>query len=236
MAFKVPAALLAGNTLVLKPAPTTPLSTLRFAELVKDILPPGVLNVIADANDLGGDMTKHPDIRKISFTGSTATGKKVMASAAADAEAHHAGTGRQRRRHRAGRRRSEEGRARHLRRRVPELRPGLHRHQAALCARDHLRRDLRRAGHARQSTVVGDGPKQGTKLGPLQNKMQYEKVMGFIDDARKNGNVIAGGVGDGSPRLLHPADHRARHQGRHAAGRRGAVRPGAAGDQIFRQG
>src|SRR5271165_1130414 len=82
LSFKLPLALLAGNTLVVKPAPTTPLSTLRFAELVKDVLPPGVLNVIADANDLGDAMTHHPDIRKISFTGTTATGKKVMASAA----------------------------------------------------------------------------------------------------------------------------------------------------------
>ena len=56
----------------------------------------------------------------------------------ADAEAHHARARRQRRRHRARRRRSEEGRARHLRRRLPELRPGLPRHQAALCARVRL--------------------------------------------------------------------------------------------------
>jgi acyl-CoA reductase-like NAD-dependent aldehyde dehydrogenase len=69
LAFKLPSALLAGNTLVVKPAPTTPLATLKFAELVKDILPKGVLNVITDANDLGDVMTKHPDIRKISFTG-----------------------------------------------------------------------------------------------------------------------------------------------------------------------
>ena len=55
---------------------------MRFAELIKDILPKGVLNVITDANDLGDHMTKHPDIRKISFTGSSATGQKVMASAA----------------------------------------------------------------------------------------------------------------------------------------------------------
>jgi acyl-CoA reductase-like NAD-dependent aldehyde dehydrogenase len=49
---------------------------------VKDLLPPGVLNVIADANDLGAEITRHPDIRKISFTGSTETGKRVMAGAA----------------------------------------------------------------------------------------------------------------------------------------------------------
>jgi acyl-CoA reductase-like NAD-dependent aldehyde dehydrogenase len=134
LSFKLPSALLAGNTIVVKPAPTTPLSTLKFAELVKDILPKGVLNVITDANDLGDAMTKHPDIRKISFTGSTATGQKLMASAA-NLEADHAGIGRQRCLHRARRRRSEKGRARYLRRRVPELRTGLSRHQAALCAR-----------------------------------------------------------------------------------------------------
>ena len=82
LAFKLPPALLAGNTLVVKPAPTTPLASLKFAELVADILPKGVLNFITDANDLGDALTHHPDVRKISFTGSTATGKKVMASAA----------------------------------------------------------------------------------------------------------------------------------------------------------
>src|SRR6185437_5298572 len=82
MAFKVPSALLSGNTVVLKPAATTPLSTLKLCEYIADLLPSGVLNVIADANDLGGELTKHPDVRKISFTGSTATGKKVMAGAA----------------------------------------------------------------------------------------------------------------------------------------------------------
>ena len=78
LGFKLGPALLAGNTLVVKPAPTTPLATLRLAELVKDALPPGVLNVIADANDLGSRISSHPKIRKVSFTGSSATGAKVM--------------------------------------------------------------------------------------------------------------------------------------------------------------
>src|SRR5271156_2566115 len=82
LAFKLPPALLAGNTLVVKPAPTTPLSSLKFAELIAGLLPKGVINFIADANDLGDVLTHHPDVRKISFTGSTATGRKVMASAA----------------------------------------------------------------------------------------------------------------------------------------------------------
>src|SRR5262249_59768639 len=80
--LKVGPALLAGNTVVCKPAPTTPLTTLRFGEICAEILPPGVVNTITDQNDLGSALTSHPDVRKVAFTGSTATGKKVMASAA----------------------------------------------------------------------------------------------------------------------------------------------------------
>jgi len=80
---KLGPALIAGNTVVVKPAPTTPLTTLLLAELCRDILPRGVVNVICDQNDLGAALTGHPDVAKIAFTGSTATGKKVMASAAA---------------------------------------------------------------------------------------------------------------------------------------------------------
>ena len=82
LGFKLPSALIAGNTVVVKPAPTTPLATLRMGELLKDTVPAGVINIVADANDLGGALTSHPDIRKVSFTGSTETGKKVMAGAA----------------------------------------------------------------------------------------------------------------------------------------------------------
>jgi acyl-CoA reductase-like NAD-dependent aldehyde dehydrogenase len=80
--LKVPPALVAGNTVVVKPAPTTPLTTLRFGEICAEVLPPGVVNVIVDQNDLGGALTSHPDVAKVAFTGSTATGRKVMASAA----------------------------------------------------------------------------------------------------------------------------------------------------------
>jgi acyl-CoA reductase-like NAD-dependent aldehyde dehydrogenase len=59
LANKVPPALLAGNTVVIKPAPTTPLATMLFAELCADILPPGVLNLIVDQNDLGSALTEH---------------------------------------------------------------------------------------------------------------------------------------------------------------------------------
>jgi acyl-CoA reductase-like NAD-dependent aldehyde dehydrogenase len=67
---------------VAKPAPTPPLSSLVIAGICNDILPPGVFNMITDLNDLGGLLTSHPDVAKISFTGSTATGKKVLEAGA----------------------------------------------------------------------------------------------------------------------------------------------------------
>ena len=71
---KLGAALLTGNTVVLKPAATTPLATLHIGALFSDIVPAGVLNIVTDNNDLGHVLTNHPKVRKISFTGSTETG------------------------------------------------------------------------------------------------------------------------------------------------------------------
>ncbi|WP_301176675.1 aldehyde dehydrogenase family protein [Actinomadura geliboluensis] len=82
--WKIAPALLAGNTLVLKPSPFTPLSSLKLGEVLRDVLPPGVLNVVTGGDDLGAWMTAHDVPRKISFTGSVATGKRVAAAAAPD--------------------------------------------------------------------------------------------------------------------------------------------------------
>jgi acyl-CoA reductase-like NAD-dependent aldehyde dehydrogenase len=79
---KVAPALLAGNTVVVKPAPTAPLTVLRFGELCARILPPGVVNVIVDQNDLGVALTGHPYVARVAFTASTTTGKKVTGSVA----------------------------------------------------------------------------------------------------------------------------------------------------------
>ena len=70
-----------GNTVVIKPSPYTPLSTIRLVELLNEVLPAGVLNVVAGRDELGQMMTEHPHIQKIVFTGSCATGKKVMQTA-----------------------------------------------------------------------------------------------------------------------------------------------------------
>jgi acyl-CoA reductase-like NAD-dependent aldehyde dehydrogenase len=81
-ASKIAHALYAGNTAILKPSPYTPLSTLLIGELAQETLPPGVLNVLSGGNELGRWMTEHPGISRIAFTGSVATGKRVLASAA----------------------------------------------------------------------------------------------------------------------------------------------------------
>ncbi|MFX8968848.1 aldehyde dehydrogenase family protein, partial [Acinetobacter baumannii] len=71
-----------GNTVVLKPSPYAPLATIRFIELMNEILPPGVANLVAGDDALGSLLSSHIGIDKMCFTGSIETGKKIMASAA----------------------------------------------------------------------------------------------------------------------------------------------------------
>ncbi|WP_200952821.1 MULTISPECIES: aldehyde dehydrogenase family protein [unclassified Nocardioides] len=80
--FKLAPALRAGNTVVLKPSPYTPLSSLALGEILSAVLPSGVVQVITGLDSLGPVLTRHPQVRKISFTGSTTTGRLVAESAA----------------------------------------------------------------------------------------------------------------------------------------------------------
>lgn len=82
-AWKIAPALAAGNTVVLKPAQTTPLTALKLAELFADAgLPDGVVNIVTGAGDTGAAVANHPDIDKIAFTGSTGVGKLIQRSVA----------------------------------------------------------------------------------------------------------------------------------------------------------
>jgi 1-pyrroline dehydrogenase len=81
--WKMAPALAAGNVQIIKPSEQTPLSTLRFAELAAEILPPGVLNVITgDGEPVGAGIVRHPDVRMVSLTGDVATGKEIARTAA----------------------------------------------------------------------------------------------------------------------------------------------------------
>ncbi|WP_420120730.1 aldehyde dehydrogenase family protein, partial [Nakamurella sp.] len=82
-AWKIAPALAAGNTVVIKPAETTPLSILVLAEIIADAdLPPGVVNIVTGAGDIGSALVNHPGIDKVAFTGSTEVGKQIQASLA----------------------------------------------------------------------------------------------------------------------------------------------------------
>jgi acyl-CoA reductase-like NAD-dependent aldehyde dehydrogenase len=193
MAMKVGPGLITGNTIVAKPAPTTPLTALLFGELAAKILPPGVLNIIVDNNDLGAALTKHPDVAKVSFTGSTATGKKVMESVASTLKRLTLELG--------GNDAAIVLDDADVSIVAPKIFDAAMSNAGQICLAtkrvyahsslyDALCNELARlAGEA----VVDDGLKQGTTIGPLQNKMQYEKVKAFLDDAKADGKVIAGG-------------------------------------------
>ncbi|HEY3736734.1 MAG TPA: aldehyde dehydrogenase family protein [Jatrophihabitans sp.] len=76
-AEKIFSALLVGNTIVLKPSPFTPMAVLKLGELFKDVVPPGVLNIVAGGDDIGRAMVEHPKTRMVSFTGSVAAGRAI---------------------------------------------------------------------------------------------------------------------------------------------------------------
>jgi acyl-CoA reductase-like NAD-dependent aldehyde dehydrogenase len=195
MVTKLAPALLAGNTIVVKPAPTTPLTSLKVGELCAEIFPPGVVNVIADANDLGGALTSHPDVAKIAFTGSTATGRKVMASASATLKRLTLELG-------------GNDAAIVLDDVDPkEVAPKLffaamvNSGQVCLAAKrifihekvyDAVVAELAQIAEG-AANLVGNGLNEGVQFGPVQNRMQFEKVRGLIEDARKQGKVLAGG-------------------------------------------
>ena len=80
--WKLGPAIATGNTVVLKPAPSTPVTTLRMAELVQDVLPPGVLNILSGGNEVGKAIVEDPRISMVSLTGSVETGKWIARHAA----------------------------------------------------------------------------------------------------------------------------------------------------------
>jgi aldehyde dehydrogenase (NAD+) len=86
-AWKIAPALACGNTVVLKPAETTPLTALVLAEIVQQAeLPPGVVNIVPGAGDIGAALVSHPDVDKVAFTGSTEVGKLIQTSLAGTAK------------------------------------------------------------------------------------------------------------------------------------------------------
>lgn len=193
--WKVAPALVAGNTLVLKPSPFTPLCTLKIGELFRDVFPPGVFNVVSGGDDLGPMMTSHPGFAKISFTGSTATGKRVMESASKDLKRVTLELG--------GNDAAIVMPDVDLDAVAQKIFFGAFFNSAQICVatkRLYVHEDVYdglrdRLAAIAAATKVGDGAEQGTMLGPIQNKRQYDRVMGLLEDARANRlTLIQGGA------------------------------------------
>ncbi len=196
---KVVPALLSGCTIVLKPSPFTPLATLRIMELVADVVPAGVLNVITGGDDLGPMITAHPDIDKITFTGSTATGKRVMETASKDLKRITLELG--------GNDASIVLPDADVKKVAEQLFWSSFTNAGQICVaakRIYIHEDIYDelsaaiAEYARH-VKVGDGAEQGTAVGPIQNKKQYERVLELIQDAKDHGyKFLVGGDHDPS--------------------------------------
>ncbi|WP_237748827.1 aldehyde dehydrogenase family protein [Sphingobium sp. ba1] len=192
--WKIAPALRAGNTMILKPSPFTPLTMLRIGELLRDVIPAGVLNIISGGDALGPMVTAHPGIDKVSFTGSTATGKRVMASAAVDLKRVTLELG--------GNDAAIILPDVDVDAVAKDLFWAAFRNSAQICIAtkrmyvheaiyDRLSRAI--ADYA-ESVKMGDGSEQGTQLGPVQNKQQYARVIDIIDDCKSSGyRFLTGG-------------------------------------------
>ncbi|MEA3179666.1 MAG: hypothetical protein QOI59_3189 [Gammaproteobacteria bacterium] len=190
----ITAALYTGNTAVLKPSPFTPLTTLKLGELLRDVFPPGVLNVVAGGDELGRWMSEHPHIDKISFTGSVATGKRVMASAAGTLKRVTLELG--------GNDAAivlDDVDPKVVARKLyfaafvnsGQVCMAVKRIYAHESVYDALCSAL--ADEAR-SARVGDGLDPQSQMGPIQNRKQYERVVELLADTRRTGaRILAGG-------------------------------------------
>lgn len=196
---KIVPTLISGCTIVLKPSPFTPLTTLRLAELIADAVPPGVVNIITGEDSLGPLITSHPDINKITFTGSTATGKKIMEGASADLKRITLELG--------GNDASIVLPDADPKKVAEQLFWSSFTNAGQICVaakRIYIHEDIYDELSAAiveyaKAVKVGDGSEQGTGVGPIQNKKQYERVLELVQDAKDNGyKFLLGGDADKS--------------------------------------
>lgn len=203
-----------GNTVVVKPSPFTPLSTIRLVELMNEVLPPGVVNVVCSddqTTNIGAAISAHPGIRKIVFTGSINTGKKVMATAAETVK-----------------RLTLELGGNDAAIVLPDVDPkaiaeglfwGAFINNGQTCAamkRLYVHESVYDGVCAAlvdyaKAIPVGPGSDESSVLGPVNNRMQFDKVKRLVDAAKHKGRVLLGGEpGEGlffPPTLIADLSH-----------------------------
>jgi betaine-aldehyde dehydrogenase len=195
-AWKIGPALAAGCTIVLKPAPGTPLTTLLLADFLKEAgIPDGVVNIVTGGNDTGQAIVEHPDVRMVSLTGSTGTGKKIMKTAADTLKRVHLELG---------------GKAPFIV--FDDSDPELVAAKASMAAFLNTGQDCTAATRlyveksklkvmqdavveAMKAVKIGLPFEDGVQMGPLISGIQRERVAGFVDRAKASGAKILTGGG-----------------------------------------
>jgi acyl-CoA reductase-like NAD-dependent aldehyde dehydrogenase len=198
-------ALRVGCTVIIKPSPFTPLSTLRLVELMNEVLPAGVVNAVTGGPEVGNHMALHPGIDKIVFTGSIPTGKKVMGGAAQtlkrvtlelggnDAGIILPGT--------------------NIEPLLEKLFWGCFLNAGQTCASlkrlyvqtDQYEEVVEKFAAYVAKIPVGNGLDPKNLIGPVSNRMQLDKVAAYVDDARDRGaRIVTGGVRPEGPGYFYP--------------------------------
>lgn len=203
--IKLGPALITGNTVIAKPAPTTPLTTLLLGETAAGILPRGVFQTLTTGNQLAGMLTSDPRIAYVSFTGSTPTGKRVYAAGAETLKRFTLELG------------GNDAAIVLDDADVDTVAGGIfgaammNAGQVCMAAkRVYVPRALygnlcEALGQLADQAIVGDGLEQGTQIGPVQNLQQYQKLIGFQNEALAKGRIAGGkGVLDRRGYFIHP--------------------------------
>ncbi|OHV58636.1 aldehyde dehydrogenase family protein [Pseudofrankia sp. BMG5.36] len=203
--WKIAPALRAGNTIVVKPSPYTPLATLALGRLLRGVLPDGVLNVVSGPDPLGAALVSHPVPRKVSFTGSTAVGKRVAVAAAGDLKRVTLELG--------GNDPAIVLGDVDVETVAQQMFWNAFYNNGQIClavkrvyAHEDVCADLVEAlGAIAAAVTVGDGMAEGTQLGPVNNRPQLERVKDLVADALGHGGrAVTGGAPLDRPGYFYP--------------------------------
>lgn len=187
-AWKIAPALATGNTVVLKPAETTPLTALKLAELIQEAdLPPGVVNIITGAGKTGAALVEHPDVDKIAFTGSTEVGKIIQRAIAGTSKKYTLELG--------GKAANIVFEDAPLDQAVEGIVNGIFFNQGHVCCagsrlfvqegiHDRLIRKLK---DRMETLIVGNPLDKNTDIGAINSKMQLEKIEEYLRIGKKEG-------------------------------------------------
>lgn len=207
-AIKIFPAVLMGNAIIVKPSPFTPYTALKLVEIAQQVFPPGLVQVLGGDDKLGPMLVEHPDIQKISFTGSVATGKKIAAAAAKTVKRVTLEMG--------GNDPAIILPDADIAKIAPRVAMGAFFNTAQVCVASKriyvhssiYKEFLPAFVEATKSLKVGSNDEEGVMLGPIQNSMQYEKVKTFYADTKSKGYKLAYGstdVQESKGYFIHPA-------------------------------